>query len=122
MRAIELTIQYLIRGGFNPGIQQDPYRGFIYTSFQERATRVSHRNVSHLALKAGDENLKTICGLIAGDEGRHEKAYTSFVAKIIEMDPSNLVLAFRDMMQHQIVMPAQLMTDGRDPALLSTFL
>ena len=121
MRAIEVTIQYLIRNGFNPRFKQDPYRSFIYTSFQERATRISHRNVSHLALRSGDEHLKVICALIAGDEGRHEKAYTSFVGKIIELDPSSIVLAFRDMMQEQIVMPAHLMTDGRNPNLFKHF-
>ena len=121
MRAIEVTIQHLIRNGFNPEIQQDPYRGFIYTSFQERATRISHRNVSRLALKYGDDNLKTICGLVAGDEARHEKAYTSFVRKIIELDPNGALLAFKDMMQHQIVMPAHLMTDGQDIDLFDHF-
>ncbi|NKB71257.1 MAG: acyl-ACP desaturase [Candidatus Latescibacteria bacterium] len=121
MQAIEVTIQHLIRNGFNPSIQQDPYRGFIYTSFQERATRISHRNVSRLALKAGDDNLKTICGLVAGDEARHEKAYTSFVRKILELDPDGAVLAFKDMMQHQIVMPAHLMYDGEDVDVFDHF-
>ena len=43
MRAVEVTIQHLIRNGFDPGAHQDPYKGFVYTSFQERATRISHR-------------------------------------------------------------------------------
>ena len=61
MRAIETTIQYLLRTGFNPQAAQDPYKGFVYTSFQERATRISHSNVARLAQRAGDSHLKTIC-------------------------------------------------------------
>lgn len=53
MRSIEVTIQHLITNGFNPKIKKDPYKGFIYTSFQERATKVSHQNVARLANNAG---------------------------------------------------------------------
>ena len=121
MRSVETTIQYLIRNGFNPQAAQDPYKGFVYTSFQERATKISHSNVGRLAVKAGDAHLKTICGLVAGDEARHEKAYTNFMKKIFELDPDGAVLAFRDLMKHQIVMPAHLMTDGQDPDLFAHF-
>ncbi len=40
MRNIEVTIQLLMKNGFNPGVQKDPYRDFVYTSFQERATKI----------------------------------------------------------------------------------
>ncbi len=121
MRAVEVTIQHLIRNGFDPGANQDPYKGFVYTSFQERATRISHSNVARLAQKAGDDHLKTICGLIAGDEARHEKAYTAFISKIFEVDPNGAILAFRDLMKSQIDMPAHLMYDGKDPSLFDHF-
>ena len=121
MRSVETTIQYLIRNGFNPQAAQDPYKGFVYTSFQERATKISHSNVGRLAVRAGDAHLKTICGLVAGDEARHEKAYTNFMRKIFELDPVGAVLAFRDLMKHQVVMPAHLMTDGQDPDLFAHF-
>ena len=99
MRAIETTIQYLLRTGFNPQAAQDPYKGFVYTSFQERATRISHSNVARLAQRAGESHLKTICGVVAGDEARHERAYTNFIKKIFELDPSGAILAFRDLMK-----------------------
>ena len=60
MRNIEVTIQHLITSGFNPGAQKDPYRGFVYTSFQERATKISHGNVGKLARQYGDKNLNRI--------------------------------------------------------------
>lgn len=121
MRSIEVTIQHLITSGFNPGAQKDPYRGFVYTSFQERATKISHGNVGKLAKVSGDTNLQRICAKIAGDEGRHEKAYQAFVTEILKRDPDGLLEVFGDMMRGQIVMPAELMTDGSDPDLYENF-
>lgn len=121
MRAIETTIHHLISNGFNPQTGNDPYLGFIYTSFQERATKISHRNVGVLAAKAGEDRLHKICGLIAGDEARHEKAYKLFMSKIFELDPVPAILAFAKMMKSKVVMPACLMHDGRDNNLFTKF-
>lgn len=121
MRSIEVTIQHLITSGFNPGAQKDPYKGFVYTSFQERATKISHGNVGKLARDAGDKNLSKICAKIAGDEGRHEKAYQTFVTEILKRDADGLIKVFGDMMRGQIVMPAELMTDGKDQQLYNNF-
>lgn len=121
MRSIEVTIQHLITSGFNPGAEKDPYRGFVYTSFQERATKISHGNVGKLAKISGDKNLQRICAKIAGDEGRHEKAYQAFCTEILKRDPDGLLSVFGEMMRGQIVMPAELMTDGKDPDLYENF-
>ena len=121
MQAVERTVQHLINNGFDPQTENDPYLGFVYTSFQERATKISHRNVGVLAKKAGDEHLHKICGLIAGDESRHEKAYKLFMTKIFELDPAQAVLAFAKMMRKRIAMPAILMHDGKDPNLFVKF-
>lgn len=121
MRSIEITIQHLITNGFNPGAQKDPYRGFVYTSFQERATKISHGNVAKLARTNGDKNLAKICAQIAGDEGRHEKAYQLFCEEILKRDPEGLISVFGDMMRGQIVMPAAEMTDGVNPNLYTDF-
>jgi acyl-[acyl-carrier-protein] desaturase len=121
MRAVETTIQYLIRNGFNPETENDPYLGFVYTSFQESATKISHRNVSILVAKAGEASLRNICGVIAGDEARHETAYKLFMGKIFEMDPSGAVIAFAKMMRRKIVMPAKRMEDGQSRNLFDRF-
>ncbi len=121
MRKVEETIQHLITSGFNPGAAQDPYRGFVYTSFQERATKVSHGNVAKLARKEGDTNLARICSIIAGDEGRHEKAYQAFSEEVLKRDADGFIGVFADMMKGQIVMPAELMTDGVDDNLYENF-
>jgi hypothetical protein len=75
MRAVEVTIQNLIGSGMDPKTENNPYLGFTYTSFQERATKISHGNTARHALEYGDDVLAKICGSIASDEGRHEIAY-----------------------------------------------
>lgn len=121
MRSVEVTIQHLITNGFNPQAKKDPYRGFVYTSFQERATKISHGNVGRLARASGDKNLARICAQIAGDEGRHEKAYQQFCEEILIRDPEGLITVFGDMMRGMIVMPAEEMTDGKNPSLYADF-
>ncbi len=121
MRAVEVTIHHLINNGFDAQTDNDPYLGFVYTSFQERATKISHRNVATLASRAGDDVLHRICGIIAGDEARHEKAYKSIMARIFEADPVTALSAFATMMKRKIVMPAVSMGDTKDQHLFVRF-
>lgn len=121
MHAVEVTIHHLINNGFDPKTENDPYLGFIYTTFQERATKISHRNVATLAKRAGDEALHSICGIIAGDEARHEKAYKAFMTRIFETDPVGALSAFATMMKRKIVMPAVAMRDTKDDHLFVRF-
>jgi acyl-[acyl-carrier-protein] desaturase len=112
MRAMEVSTQYLIADGFDIGTDRDPYRNFIYTSFQELATNVSHRRTATLAKQFGNPHLSKICGVIASDEMRHAKAYKAFVSRILAVDPSELILALEDMMRKKIVMPAHFMRES----------
>lgn len=112
MKAVEQTIHRLIYNGFNPNTNQDPYQAIVYTSFQERATKISHVNTGKLADKAGDSTLSKICKTIAGDEARHENAYKSFMSRVFEIDPEGALRSFEQMMRKQIVMPAVLMDKG----------
>ncbi|XP_043717673.1 stearoyl-[acyl-carrier-protein] 9-desaturase 6, chloroplastic-like [Telopea speciosissima] len=121
MLSIERTIQYLIGAGMVPGLENNPYLGFVYTSFQERATFVSHGNTARLAKERGDTVLARICGTIASDEKRHENAYIKIVEKLLEVDPSDAMLGIADMMQKKITMPAHLMYDGKEPRLFDHF-
>ncbi|QHN87542.1 Stearoyl-[acyl-carrier-protein] 9-desaturase 6 [Arachis hypogaea] len=121
MLMMEKTVQYLIGAGMDPGTENNPYLGFVYTSFQERATFVSHGNTARLAKEGGDPVLARICGTIAADEKRHENAYQKIVEKLLEVDPSDAVVAIGDMMQKKITMPAHLMYDGSDPKLFEHF-
>lgn len=106
MREVEITTQHLISDGFDLGTATDPYKNFIYTSFQELATYISHNNVARIAKKKGHKALAKMSKIIAGDEMRHHIAYTEFVKQIFAIDPSEMMLAFQYMMKHKIVMPA----------------
>lgn len=111
MRAMEVSTQYLIADGFDIGTGRDPYRNFVYTSFQELATNVSHRRTATLAKQFGNPHLSKICGVIASDEMRHAKAYKAFVSRILEVDASEMILALEDMMKKKIVMPAHFLRE-----------
>jgi acyl-[acyl-carrier-protein] desaturase len=111
MRAMEVSTQYLIADGFDIGTGRDPYRNFVYTSFQELATNVSHRRTATLSKQFGNPHLSKICGVIASDEMRHAKAYKTFVSRIFEVDPSEMMLAYEDMMKKKIVMPAHFLRE-----------
>ncbi|MBV1888470.1 MAG: acyl-ACP desaturase [Urechidicola sp.] len=106
MREVEITTQHLIADGFDIGTARDPYKNFVYTSFQELATFVSHNNVAKIARKKGHKLLAKMSKIIAGDEMRHHLAYVEFVRQIFQHDPSEMMLAFQHMMKHKIVMPA----------------
>lgn len=121
MKSIEITIHNLIRNGFNLGSGNHVYKSIVYASFQERATRVSHRNMGLLAHKWGEKKLGKICALIAGDEARHEQAYQNLFKVCLKLDPDGAVLAMAEMLLSKIVMPARLMDDGSDRDIFSDY-
>ena len=112
MREIEITTQHLISDGFDIGTDRDPYKNFVYTTFQELATNISHKRVGQMAKKKGNTLLGKMCTIIAGDEMRHHLAYREFVKTILGEDPSGMVLAFADMMKKKIVMPAHFLRES----------
>lgn len=112
MREVEISTQHLIADGFDIGTSSDPYKNFVYTSFQELATYVSHNNVAKIAKQRGHKALAKMSKIIAGDEMRHHLAYVHFVKEIFKIDASEMMLAFQHMMKHKIVMPAMHLRDS----------
>lgn len=112
MKEIEITTQHLIADGFDIGTDRDPYKNFVYTSFQELATYVSHNRVSEIAKANGNKKLAKMCKMVAGDEMRHHTAYAEFVERIFAVDPSQMMLAFTDMMKKKITMPAHFLRES----------
>ena len=121
MRSFEITTHHLIKNGFDPKSEGDPYRAMVYVAFQERATKISHTNTGKFAEKCGDQTLGKICSVIAGDEARHEEAYKRFFRRLVKADAANAVIAFAEMMKQKISMPARLMSDGTDIDLFNQF-
>ncbi|UZO81909.1 acyl-ACP desaturase [Aquimarina sp. ERC-38] len=114
MIEIERTTQHLINDGFDIGTDRDPYKNFVYTSFQELATYISHNRVAKLARSYSNKSLSKMCKIISGDEMRHYNAYSEFVRSIFEVDPSQMMIAFKDMMKHKIIMPAHFLRESGD--------
>ncbi|MBB4118530.1 MAG: acyl-ACP desaturase [Mesonia hippocampi] len=112
MKEIEKTTHHLINDGFDIGTDQDPYKNFVYTSFQELATYISHNRVAKLAKQYANKSLSRMCQIISGDEMRHYNAYSTFVKDIFSIDPSGMMIAFKDMMKHKIIMPAHFLRES----------
>lgn len=112
MREFEISTQYLLADGFDVGTAHDPYKSFIYTSFQELATNISHRRVATLAKQSGNDELARICAMIASDEARHARAYQSFASRIFEWDTDEIMCAFETMMKKNILMPAHFLRES----------
>lgn len=112
MREVEMTTHHLINDGFDIGTGRDPYKNFVYTSFQELATYISHNRVAQLARQAGNKKLSKMCKLIAGDEMRHHHAYSEFVTQIFKVDPSEMMKAYLYMMKLKITMPAHFLRES----------
>jgi len=64
--------------------------GIVYVTLQELATRIAHHNTGKLVDdRAGYEIMKRV----AADENRHHLFYRDLGSKVLEMDPSRMVLA-----------------------------
>jgi acyl-[acyl-carrier-protein] desaturase len=83
MREVEISTQHLITDGFDLGTLSEPYKSFVYTSFQELATYISHNNVAKIAREKGHKALAKMSRIIAGYEMRHYQAYSKFVKKFL---------------------------------------
>jgi acyl-[acyl-carrier-protein] desaturase len=121
MRAVEITIHNLLASGFSARSWPDLYGGLVYTSFQERATKISHANLARLAAAQGDSALDGICRRIAGDEARHEMFYTTLMGHVMDQDPNGGLVAMMSILRRMVTMPGRLMFDGKDPDLFDNF-
>ena len=112
MKEIEKTTQYLIADGFDIGTDRDPYKNFVYTSFQELATYISHNRVAKMAKEKDNKQLAKMCKIISGDEMRHHHAYSEFVEGIFTVHPNQMMMAFQYMTKQKIAMPAHFLRES----------
>ncbi|MGZ5297482.1 MAG: acyl-ACP desaturase [Actinomycetota bacterium] len=74
------------KGGFFP----DPLDGLVYTSLQELATRIAHRNTGRYT---DDPLIEKLTARIAIDENLHYVFYRELAKAALEIDPSAMVMA-----------------------------
>ena len=67
---------------------EDPAALFVYTSAQELATRVSHRNAGRLA---DDETAYALMARIATDENHHFMFYRGVASEMLEESPETML-------------------------------
>ncbi len=100
--------------GFNPDWDKDPYRVFVYTTLQERATQYSHKNTGNFI---GDEEplIKGILSSIAADEAKHFTFYRNVFKSILEIDTNRALQSALKIMP-AIDMPGISMPNFREMA------
>jgi acyl-[acyl-carrier-protein] desaturase len=91
--ALERGRMDMVKRGWYPEFADlGPLDGVIFTSIQELATRISHRNTGAVT---EDPLAERICSRIATDENLHYVFYRDLAAAAFEIDPSAMMLALR---------------------------
>jgi acyl-[acyl-carrier-protein] desaturase len=103
-----------IRTGFNPEWDKDPYRVFVYTTLQERATQVSHANTGKLAGEY-EPTIGTVLANVAKEEARHYAFYREIFAHVLQRD-ANAGLVSAAAIMPAIDMPGYKMPHFREMA------
>lgn len=109
----EMQFEYL-RSGFQPVWDRDPYRVFVYTTLQERATQVSHANTGKLAAEY-EPTIGKVLSNVAMEEARHYAFYRQIFREVLERDP-NRGLESAAAVMPAIDMPGVLMPGFREMA------
>ena len=108
-----MQFEYM-RAGFAPAWDRDPYRVFVYTSLQERATQVSHANTGRLAGEY-EPLIGTVLANVAKEEARHYVFYREIFQRVLQRDPNNALHSAAILMP-SIEMPGVAMPHFREMA------
>jgi acyl-[acyl-carrier-protein] desaturase len=79
--------------GYTAQHPDDMIRSLAYVSFQELATRVSHRNTGKLT---GDPVADRLLGRVAADENLHMIFYRNLLGAALELAPNQVMRAITD--------------------------
>ena len=82
--------------GYESAHSQDLVRSLAYVSFQELATRVSHRNTGKLTNDPVADQLLT---RVAADENLHMIFYRNLLGAALELSPNKTMVAINDVVQ-----------------------
>ncbi|HEU4629729.1 MAG TPA: acyl-ACP desaturase [Gemmatimonadaceae bacterium] len=108
-----MQFEYL-KAGFDPDWDKDPYRVFVYTTLQERATQVSHANSGKLAAEY-EPTIGIVLANVAKEEARHYAFYRTIFKEVLARDP-NRALASAAAIMPSIDMPGVNMPHFREMA------
>ena len=85
-------MEQVLRGWYPEFALQGPLDGVVFTTIQELATRISHRNTGAIT---DDPTAERLCSRVATDENLHYVFYRDMAINAIGLDPSAMVLAMR---------------------------
>jgi acyl-[acyl-carrier-protein] desaturase len=105
-----MQFQYL-RAGFDPVWDKDPYRLFVYTTLQERATQESHSNTGKLAA-LNEPVIGSVLTSVAQEEARHYTFYRTIFKEVLARDPNRALASAAEIMP-SIDMPGASMPQFR---------
>lgn len=108
-----MQFEYL-RAGFEPEWDKDPYRVFVYTTLQERATQVSHANTGRVASEY-EPMIGTVLANVAKEEARHYVFYRNIFSEVLKRDPNGALVSAAAIMP-SIDMPGVNMPHFREMA------
>jgi len=108
-----MQFEYL-RAGFEPSWDKDPYRVFVYTTLQERATQVSHANTGKFASEY-EPTIGVVLANVAKEEARHYTFYRSIFKEVLQRDPNRALQSAAEIMP-SIDMPGVSMPHFREMA------
>jgi acyl-[acyl-carrier-protein] desaturase len=108
-----MQFEYL-RAGFEPAWDKDPYRVFVYTTLQERATQVSHANTGKVASQH-EPMIGEVLSNVAKEEARHYAFYREIFKAVLQRDPDRALESAAELMP-SIDMPGVNMPHFREMA------
>ena len=88
--ALERERMRQVSTGWAPAVRRRSPTMLVYTSLQELATRISHRNTG---LLLDDPAGRAVMARVAADENLHHLFYRDLASAAIERDPSAMVVA-----------------------------
>ena len=91
-----MQFEYL-KAGFEPAWDKDPYRVFVYTTLQERATQVSHANTGKLASEY-EPTIGVVLSNVAKEEARHYTFYRTIFKEVLVRDPNRALASAAEIM------------------------
>lgn len=108
-----MQFEYM-RAGFEPAWDMDPYKVFVYTSLQERATQFSHANTGKLAGEY-EPLIGEVLSNVAKEEARHYTFYRTIFKEVLARDPDRALVSAVALMP-AIDMPGVNMPNFREMA------
>jgi len=91
-----MQFEYL-KAGFEPSWDRDPYRVFVYTTLQERATQISHANTGKVASEY-EPTIGMVLSNVAKEEARHYTFYRTIFNEVLKRDPNRALASAAEVM------------------------